>query len=357
MMPASLPAAVSRAAVADARVPGPSPGHDAARDGFGQHFDAARAPHQPDDTKVAGAPARPASVPAHRDAAPDAEATATPADDTPAHDKPESSPDAPTPIAVLLGWAPPLPATGGAMAAGQGATSGALTRLAQQNMGAATMDDLTTAAAAEATGATLPDSTTNAAATRLPAWLSLATSSATPQVHDDATGTTTDDAQASTGSLFNALPLGAPAGMAAAPHSLVMSAPAGSGAFAHELGQQVVWLGGQTLKEASIRLQPEALGKLEVKVQLGHDGRVDVAFLAQHPAAVTAVQQSLADLGMLLAGQGLSLGQAQVGQQGARAGGGSAGRSAGANEEGESALSPVAAPHRPVALGLLDTFA
>lgn len=105
-----------------------------------------------------------------------------------------------------------------------------------------------------------------------------------------------------------------------APPSVLMlpvQAPVGSPAFGQELGQQVAWLGsqaGQGLKQASIRLHPEELGQLDIKVSVKHD-RVDVVFSAQHPAAVTAVQQTLPQLNHLLAQHGLSLGHAEVGQQ------------------------------------------
>ncbi|SFR86909.1 flagellar hook-length control protein FliK [Dyella sp. OK004] len=139
-----------------------------------------------------------------------------------------------------------------------------------------------------------------------------------------------------------------------APHVLKMDAPANTPAFAQELGQQVAWLGGQDIKQARIRLRPEELGQLDVKVSVEH-GRVDVSFTAQHPSAVTAVQQTLGQLDLMLAGHGLSLGQAQVGQQGGQGGGREQAGQAGdpfANEA--ESVGQVA---QPVVIGLLDTFA
>lgn len=109
--------------------------------------------------------------------------------------------------------------------------------------------------------------------------------------------------------------LAAPANaVSAAPQLLQLQVPAGSPAFGHELGQQVAWLTGQGVKQASIRLHPEELGQLDVKISMSQ-GRVDVVFNAQHPAAVTAVQQTLPQLDHLLAQHGLSLGHAEVSQQ------------------------------------------
>jgi flagellar hook-length control protein FliK len=96
-------------------------------------------------------------------------------------------------------------------------------------------------------------------------------------------------------------------------HALSNNSPVGSSGFAKELGQQVTWLSGQEVKQAQIRLNPENLGPLDVKVSVEH-GRVDVAFMTQHPETAAAVQQGLDHLNQMLGGQGLSLGHATVGQ-------------------------------------------
>ncbi|MGN2254659.1 flagellar hook-length control protein FliK [Frateuria sp. GZRe12] len=146
------------------------------------------------------------------------------------------------------------------------------------------------------------------------------------------------------------------AGTTAAPaHNLNLASPAGTPAFAQELGQHVVWLGQQDVKQARIRLHPEDLGTLDVKVSLNHD-RVDVSFAVQHPAAVHVVQQTLPQLDALLAQHGLALGQADVGQRQQQGEGGRGGETAGAI--GEIDAEPAAMASMPVAaLGMLDTFA
>jgi flagellar hook-length control protein FliK len=141
-----------------------------------------------------------------------------------------------------------------------------------------------------------------------------------------------------------------------AAHALSVSSPVGTPTFAQELGQQVAWLGGQDLKQARIRLHPEELGQLDVKLSVTHN-RVDVTFAVQHPAAVHAVQQTLAQLDTLLAQHGLALGQAEVGQQQSRNDGqrgGSAGPAAIDADGADLAARPQPAP---TAIGLLDTFA
>lgn len=141
----------------------------------------------------------------------------------------------------------------------------------------------------------------------------------------------------------------------AAPPVLSLPSPVGSHAFAQELGQQVAWLGGQDIKQARIRLNPEELGSLDVKISVTH-GRVDVAFTAQHPGAVVAVQQSLQQLDHMLAQHGLSLGHAEVGQhdRGERHGH-AAERDAAADDAGEIHGIDMTTPLRQI--GLVDAFA
>ncbi|RAO77233.1 hypothetical protein CA260_04915 [Dyella jiangningensis] len=158
------------------------------------------------------------------------------------------------------------------------------------------------------------------------------------------------------------LPSAQPTASAApAAHALTMQSSAGTPAFAQELGQQVAWLGGQDIKQARIRLHPEDLGQLDVKVSVKQD-HVDVSFIAQHPQAVHAVQQTLGQLDTLLAHHGLSLGHAEVGQGGRGNESGQGASSAGvahANTDDSQESGGISAVAAPVikAIGLLDTFA
>ena len=142
----------------------------------------------------------------------------------------------------------------------------------------------------------------------------------------------------------------------ASAHALGIASPAGTPAFAQELGQHIAWLGGQDVKQARIRLHPEELGTLDVKVSINHD-RVDVSFAVQHPAAVHVVQQTLPQLDALLAQHGLALGQTDVGQRHQHGEGGRDGEGSGAGA-GEIEAQPDLLASAPVAaLGMLDTFA
>ncbi|GLQ47382.1 hypothetical protein GCM10007862_24330 [Dyella lipolytica] len=142
-------------------------------------------------------------------------------------------------------------------------------------------------------------------------------------------------------------------------HSLAVNSPVGSSGFARELGQHISWLSGQEVKQAQIRLNPQDLGPLDVKVSVDH-GRVDVAFMTQHPAATAAVQQGLDQLNQMLGGQGLSLGHATVGQHAQQQFGGQQEQHGDAQAPGdadETAGNAAATLSERVAVGLVDAFA
>lgn len=172
-------------------------------------------------------------------------------------------------------------------------------------------------------------------------------------LHDDPTTASLDPATAAA--------MAAPTGVTAASnvppaHALTLASPVGTPAFGEELGHQITWLGQQDLKQARIRLHPEDLGPLDIKMTVNHD-KVDLTFIAQHPATVHAVQQSLAQLDAMLAQHGLALGHADVSQQ-QRGDGNAAQRSTGGapTTADENAVAGVA-PTVYLAPTLLDTFA
>ncbi|SEM27519.1 flagellar hook-length control protein FliK [Luteibacter sp. UNCMF331Sha3.1] len=126
--------------------------------------------------------------------------------------------------------------------------------------------------------------------------------------------------------------------------------------FAQELGDQIAWMGAGQIKEARIKLHPEELGSMDVRVNLD-GGKVNVAIIAQHPAAVHAVQQTLSHLDTMLAHHGLSLGQADVGQ--GQAGQGGTGQGPAGSHDSGSPGDPqdVVATTRVSPRGLVDEVA
>ena len=257
------------------------------------------------------------------------------------------------PVAAMPGLVPGMMPTGTAMASAPTAAAddadddiSALGGLKANALAGATDDtddDIVTALATAVSTSAKADPTGQAA-----------TGSSTQNNHDDPL----DALRAMTATPNMQAPVTAQA--TAPAHALTMNAPVGSPSFGQELGQQVAWLGGQDVKQARIRLNPEELGPLDVKVSVLHD-HVDVSFVVQHPQAVHAVQQTLSQLDSMLAQHGLTLGQAQVGQGGAGNQSGQ-GNSAGSTTSGEAESSDAGAVASVGAavvsgVGLLDTFA
>ena len=84
--------------------------------------------------------------------------------------------------------------------------------------------------------------------------------------------------------------------------------------FDDGFGARIAWVAEQRLGHAEIRLNPEHVGPIEVRVHL--DGtRVDAEFHSAHAEVRQAIEASVPRLRELLGQQGLQLGQAGVGAQ------------------------------------------
>ncbi len=130
---------------------------------------------------------------------------------------------------------------------------------------------------------------------------------------------------------------------------------AGSTGWNTALGNEVAWMARGTMRQVRLRLYPQRLGSLDVHIQLQQQ-QVNIAFVVQHPAAAGAVQDALAQLGGMLAQQGLNLGDTQVsyGQSQASPAWPTAGkRNRGVDESGDITLSGLSRH----GLGLFDDFA
>jgi flagellar hook-length control protein FliK len=87
-------------------------------------------------------------------------------------------------------------------------------------------------------------------------------------------------------------------------------------AWSAALAQQVTASVIAAAKETTIRVEPEGLGPIEVRVRVTSE-HVDVRFAIEHPVTVNMVRAALPDLEKMLAQSGLNLGDAQVAQQNA----------------------------------------
>jgi flagellar hook-length control protein FliK len=161
------------------------------------------------------------------------------------------------------------------------------------------------ATAAEGAAAPLDLAVGDAAAVELPVGQA---SAAFPPVMAPAGATSTQ-----AGLLANASPAAAVAGgqgsPAAAGQALAPLADAGS--FADGLGERLLALGGDGLQTARLRLHPETLGPLEVRIRVD-GGQADVWFGTQQGQARDAIEGTLPRLREMFAAQGLELGRVQV---------------------------------------------
>lgn len=141
-----------------------------------------------------------------------------------------------------------------------------------------------------------------------------------------------------------------PATMVAVEHPL--RSPEWPAAF----GNTVRLLVGEQAQVARIRLNPEDLGPVDVRIKVS-DNRAEIAFAVSSPEARAAIQQALPQLRETLAGSGLQLGDATFGQAGADSGSGY-GTPAG-NETGPDPAAgvPLQTAARPAATGLVDLYA
>jgi flagellar hook-length control protein FliK len=87
--------------------------------------------------------------------------------------------------------------------------------------------------------------------------------------------------------------------------------PVGTHAWKDELGAQLTWMAINGREAASLRLSPEHLGPLEIRISMD-DGQASVYFGASNPDTRSALEQSLPRLRELFASSGLVLGDAGV---------------------------------------------
>jgi flagellar hook-length control protein FliK len=81
-----------------------------------------------------------------------------------------------------------------------------------------------------------------------------------------------------------------------------------------ELGQKLIWMHKQEMPAAELRLNPQHLGPISIKVDVNQD-QATVAFTAQHAAVRDAIEAAIPKLREMLGGQNLNLVDVNVSQQ------------------------------------------
>jgi hypothetical protein len=151
---------------------------------------------------------------------------------------------------------------------------------------------------------------------------------------------------------------------AAEMRQLSLELPLGGRGWDQGLGERLQWLIGRDIQQAEVRLNPQHLGPLEIRVSMQND-QANVTILAQHAQTREAVEASLPRLREMLQEVNVNLGSLDVGQretasqrqgrEGAHPGHGGWGFASEAGED--SLLDPGLALPRLRLQGLVDDFA
>ncbi|HKZ11642.1 MAG TPA: flagellar hook-length control protein FliK [Rhodanobacteraceae bacterium] len=141
-----------------------------------------------------------------------------------------------------------------------------------------------------------------------------------------------------------------------------LQAPIGSMPWQNELGQQLIRFSQRGDQQIELHLHPKELGPLQISLHV-NDQVAQAHFFAAHAQVRDAVQQAIPQLREALAGQGIALGEAMVGQQqrqdSGSSGGSSSSPSFGGATEVESITSarPVASVLPRIGVGGVDLYA
>ncbi|HGM5919082.1 TPA: flagellar hook-length control protein FliK [Stenotrophomonas maltophilia] len=134
----------------------------------------------------------------------------------------------------------------------------------------------------------------------------------------------------------------------------------GDDGFDQAIGARLGWLADQKIGHAHIRLSPDDMGPVDVRLQLNGD-KVHASFSSPHVDVRQALENSLPRLRELLGEQGFQLAHADVGHQAPGGDGNASGPSSGSGLAGDGEPTPGDASVSPAQLirqrGLLDAYA
>jgi flagellar hook-length control protein FliK len=147
-----------------------------------------------------------------------------------------------------------------------------------------------------------------------------------------------------------------PLRQAEAAYARPLNVPVGSAQWADEIGSRMTMMVEQGKHTASLRLSPEHLGPLEVRITMNGD-QASVQFGAAHVDTRNAIENALPRLREMFASQGLSLADANVSREPPRQQQNPTPQSASPTSTfgGEDGATVVSAAQ--IRLGLLDAYA
>jgi flagellar hook-length control protein FliK len=82
------------------------------------------------------------------------------------------------------------------------------------------------------------------------------------------------------------------------------------------ISQRVVWMANQQLQNATITINPEHLGPIQVQVQIDNQQQASVQFISAQPEVRQALQNAIPTLSNMLEQSGIQLGHSDVSSQG-----------------------------------------
>ncbi len=100
----------------------------------------------------------------------------------------------------------------------------------------------------------------------------------------------------------------------AAPPSFSLSPPMGSPQWQSALGERVVWLVKRDLQQAELKLNPQHLGPVEVRIEIRNE-QATIGLSAHHAMTRDALEASIPRLREMLGEAGLTLANVDVSQQ------------------------------------------
>ncbi|HEA4093990.1 TPA: flagellar hook-length control protein FliK [Stenotrophomonas maltophilia] len=134
----------------------------------------------------------------------------------------------------------------------------------------------------------------------------------------------------------------------------------GDDGFDQAIGARLGWLADQKIGHAHIRLSPDDMGPVDVRLQLNGD-KVHASFSSPHVDVRQALESSLPRLRELLGEQGFQLAHADVGHQAPGGDGNASGQAGGGGMAGDGEPSPAEGGVSSAQLirqrGLLDAYA
>jgi len=173
---------------------------------------------------------------------------------------------------------------------------------------------------------------------------------------------TADAAMAPAPAMLHAMAAPAHAAAVSTVHDGRIDARVGSPDWGSGLAQQVTLMVKDGEHTAQLRLDPPDLGPLEVRLSMARneDGVAHVQFVSPHAAVRDALEAALPELRSVLANNGITLGQASVGEGYTRDDGRQAQQASGRGSistPGNDGIVAIGTPRAIVRHGLVDTFA